>query len=1265
MRYAARFMRRAWSVGQAVFAKDRQRRRRLAAALPIEQLEPRLALAITVPIQDASGLAVAGYDVWVSGHGIPGWQDAGASPLYLMSLGSGGSFVQTAMAIQQITSSGTTATVTTQAPHGLTSNDTVFVAGASVAGYDGSYQTVTVPTATSFTYTTPASDLAVAGPQGTVYTSALLASTSIHSAESVGFNPPTNTGLATVTTLAPHGLSVGQTVEISGVSVAGYNGVFSVGQTPTATTFQVTYSAPAALANGTGGTLTSAGIVPVKVATLANQSITLDDSMTNISARLFFFVAASSSQPAAIPLNGISPSDPTPPPFGETATLPSSIFDIVEFAYLPTGVTSTATVATYTTTAPHGLAVGNPLTISGVADVEGNLIHAYNGSFTVATMPDAMTFTVTGTYASNQQGGGGTVTGTPNGPRTISPSFSTFDVSAVDGLAVPLTLTASQVKAGNVSSVGINPGPGFTRVAIGAAYGTFMANDPLGQDFGKLRYNAATPHVFHAPVLPAGQFNAITAPKDWLANQLVATANTDSLATFWDTTIDNFFRNGNTLSIYLGKEPTAPVYSGSSDGTRYTLSNGLTTYHFPKPTPTGSQTQSLANALYVWSQPNPGDGDRGLLQDQIWQALCRGVALDGVDPAPIDVSLAESTTFVKEGAANPQGVATITTASPHGLSTGASVNISRISNADYNGLQTITKVDDTTFTFPYTFASGPAAVITSATSTFDEGTGMVTVTIATNNGLWQAPAAGQIVYVELTSGDPSYSGIHTISEVDVGERTFKYTFAGSAALNPGVGGTVWGPLWSSGTGGSIDAGGSSTAWNDPTQWYTQHVSTAFPSFQSVYCPYSKFLHYSTLQGAVDRTGTTSIYLHNAAYGFGEDENPIGNPYTGPLVPSKLDGTVYDDSTVTIRLAPWTGTVSQPMIVSGDFNGDGLTDIASGDATSGLWQATLTPGNPADAPTTVPMTTWSTKFTYADISVGDFNNDGKDDIVGRASNGVWWLLADTGSGYANTNIGRWRPDVAWVDVVVGNFDGDPQGQSDVAGRTPDGMWWMLHDNGSGFVNQKLARWSSGVTWSDIVVGNFDGAADGRDEIVGRNSKGAWWMLTYDSAWKNQRLGGWSTKQQWADVLAGRFDDSGRDTIAGRTAADAWWLLTYDASQSAFTNVRMGAWSGSVDGWASVVRGDFDGNGFDDVAGRSLNSGSWTVTGLVSGSFQTKIFGGSWPTSSAWNLAFAGLYDTASVGPPKKSGILGRSEAGTWVRSLSDGSSFTTAAVTGYP
>lgn len=1147
------------------------------------------------------------YDIWIAGHGIPGWQPAGQAPQYLMALNATGSFTQAATAIQSASSSGTTATITTVAPHGLKTGEQVFIAGVSPAGYDGVF-TVAIENPTTFTVQTTGSDLGPATPQqGSVYASSMIAMQSISSVTSVSFDWNTNTGLAEVTTTAPHGLSVGQTIEVKQVTPDGYNGVFSVAQVPSSTAFEVSYSATAPLAKGTGGTLRSVALQPVKLSQLPG-TITLDEGLTNISSKLIMFVTPDGASPNGLPFSGntVTPTDPPTAPYSPSLLAPSTIVDIVEFAYLPWGATTEQITAgfeaTITTTEPHNLQAGDSVSLSGVVDGTGSSIDGYNQTFTVTSVRSPLQFT----FAVDSllpNGGAGLV----NEVTPISSGFSTFDVSAVDGLAIPMTLTASTVKPSMVNgvlttidSVGMRLASGFSRDAIGAAFTQFMQNDPLGhvdaqnsasRDFTKLLYQSqaegpaitgvsaswsnntatfnysatspilqyewveisgfsgsaagfkgrfqvqtatttsftvtntqsslttgsggtVTPVLFQSPPLADGQFVAITAPKDWLGNQVPSPAKTppglasqDPLATFWDETIENFFQSGNSLSIYLGKDKTRPnpIYSGSSDGTKFTLSNGSNTVHVSKPV-----GGSLANAMYVWSQADAPSGDAGLLQDQIWQALCRGVALDGV----------------------------------------------------------------------------------SATA--------------------------------VTNGE------------------------------------------------------SSTAWNKSTKWYTQHTSTAFPVFESVYDPYSKFLHYSTLQGTVDTTATTSIFLHNAAYGFGEDENPIGNPYSGPLVPSKLDGTVYDDSSVTISLAPWT-TAPPPTIVSGDFNGDGLTDIASRELTTGMWSVALTAGDPTTPPTTVPMKAWSTKFTYDDIAVGDFTGDGVDDIVGRDSVGRWWLLADTGSGYTNVKIGSWSPDVAWIDVVVGNFDGDAGNKADIAGRTPTGMWWYLHDTGTTtlqFVNEKMARWSVGspdkpLTWSDIVVGDFDGVDDGRDEIAGRNSSGKWWMLGYDtgtSTWGNELIGGWATSQQWVDVAAGKFDDSGRTTIAGRTGNDVWWQLSYDTVKEQFTNKRMGRWAGSATAWGSVVVGDFDGNGYDDVAGRSLQTGAWNVTGLVNGAYATRNFtsgGGEWPNSSAWALAFAGLYDTQAKGPPAMWGILGRSISGAWVRSLSDGTAFTTESVTGYP
>ena len=1050
-----------------------RRRRPTGRGVGLEQLEQRLALAITLPITNATNLAASGYDVWVTGHGIPGWQPAGQSPQLLMSLGADGTFDQTATAIasgSKPSATATTATITTQAPHRLTNNETVFIAGTSQGGkqpsYDGTYL-VTVTGPDTFTITVSPSAPQGIGLGGTVYAATLLKPAAVTSVTTLNVTPSPASGppfaTAKATTSAPHGLSNGQTIQISNVvGPSGtyngiYNGVFTVGNVTSATTFTYNYyfgtlpvpnDAPGQ--STSGGTVTSAGIQPVKASSLPSHAVTLDDSMTNISSRLYFFVGASTTPPTSISLNGINPSDPTPPPFNYATTLPDSVFDIMEFAYLPTGVTSTTSEATFTMTGPHGLTVGSQVTISGVSDANGNLIPEYNTSFTVASVPDPLKFTVQGTFSGGLQGGGGTVNGWSSPQPTISPSFSTFDVSAVDGLTIPMTLTASALRPGSkVSSVGINTAAGFTRENIGTAFTNFMTADPLGhvdatnpasRDFKKLLYDTSlsqapitnasaswssqdgatftfttplqqplvsgqtvvidgffqngyngtftvnpqpaptttsfsvsnsatgltsdsngtvTPMLLQAPLKPAGQFNTIAAPKDWLANQNSSTsppnaaANLDPLATFWTDTINNFFADGNSLSIYLGKESDAPIYTGQARNGVYTLSNKksdgtpVNTFTFSKPTadPTTGQSVDLANALYVWSQPNPGSGDQGLLQDQIWSAMCRGVALDGVNPVTISVHSATSTGWVAPvpGVHNPLGTATITTATPHGLPINSTPNVvmSGVSNPDYNGVQAVTVTGTNTLTYTYQPNQGNpyGSIVSAVVGTYDPSTKSTPVTVTMLAG-GTVPQRGDIIYL-TTISVVGYNGQQVVTGAS--GNTFTYSLAGNqSSLAQGNGGIVWGGLYAAGTGGTVDAGGTSTAWNDTTNWYTQHTSLAFPDFQSVYCPYSKFLHYSTLSGDIDTTGQNSIFLGNAAYGFGEDENPIGNPYTGPLVPSKLDSSVADGASVEIYLVPWTASTTAPYVSS----------ITTNPAEKGT-----TP-----TPTTASSVTWTVTFS---------------------------------------------------------------------------------------------------------------------------------------------------------------------------------------------------------------------------------------------------------------------------------------------------------------
>lgn len=73
-----------------------------------------------------------------------------------------------AQTISSVTSSSTTATVTTSAAHGYTTSNSVQITGVSPSGYNGTF-VITVTSTTAFTYTLPASLSSVAGTTSQYY----------------------------------------------------------------------------------------------------------------------------------------------------------------------------------------------------------------------------------------------------------------------------------------------------------------------------------------------------------------------------------------------------------------------------------------------------------------------------------------------------------------------------------------------------------------------------------------------------------------------------------------------------------------------------------------------------------------------------------------------------------------------------------------------------------------------------------------------------------------------------------------------------------------------------------------------------------------------------------------------------------------------------------------------------------------------------------------------------------------------------------------
>jgi hypothetical protein len=187
-------------------------------------------------INPVTGASIAGYNSVFTVTGISGNTFTYTAATGLAA-GSGG--FASAGNILSASETGSTVTVTTTAnPPGLLVGSNVTIStvkiGTSFAanGYNGEYAVSGIPSSTSFTYT----------PTG--------APAPITSTSESGTT-------VTVTSLAnPAGLAVGNSVVIAGVSVAGYNGTFTV-LTITGTT-SFTYTAASGLSPGTGGTAAAA-----------------------------------------------------------------------------------------------------------------------------------------------------------------------------------------------------------------------------------------------------------------------------------------------------------------------------------------------------------------------------------------------------------------------------------------------------------------------------------------------------------------------------------------------------------------------------------------------------------------------------------------------------------------------------------------------------------------------------------------------------------------------------------------------------------------------------------------------------------------------------------------------------------------------------------------------------------------------------------------------------------------------------------------------
>ncbi len=452
-----------------------------------------------------------------------------------------------------------------------------------------------------------------------------------------------------------------------------------------------------------------------------------------------------------------------------------------------------------------------------------------------------------------------------------------------------------------------------------------------------------------------------------------------------------------------------------------------------------------------------------------------------------------------------------------------------------------------------------------------------------------------------------------------------------------------------------DADSSATG---QTSWYTDGDGDGYAGTSSLFCDQPAGSSSSSTDcndaSASINPGATEVC------GDGIDQNCS----SGDLACVQWSGTYSVGTSYTTRITGFNTTANLGTgLAAGDFDGDGVGDLLVGDPdynyssywgtlfgyygalVQGSWQAALND----DFLFYNMSSTYSGDYAGRITNIGDISSDGKDDFVvlGVSSTSLLYYGGDTGTATHSANLDR---TVSCSHAsALGNWQSSSPAEEWLCGdesyNSSAGIAYVYSGTSSSLLGSYAGESSSDGAGSALGAGDVDG--DGSDDMVvgafqdddgGSNAGAVYIVLSTNSSITSLSAADTKIRGAAASDLFGSYikvlndvnGDGYADLAVGAPYQDgaasnagAVYLITEPTTGAintmAFATITGSAASQGL-GQQGIERGDFDGNGLDDLAVSSIyyNSSAgatWLFYAPGSGTYSVSTADALWPGISA--------------------------------------------------